>query len=83
MRSRAVSRRLRIAASLGALSMLAAAVATGPAATAAQAGAWPATIAPASTPSPAGTPSPASAAGTPALWPTLAPFHRLVVANVE
>ncbi len=77
VRTRAVSRRLRIAASLGALSMLSAAVVTGPAATTAQAGARHTIIASASTTSPHG------AASTPALWPRLAPFHRLVVANVQ
>jgi GxGYxYP putative glycoside hydrolase C-terminal domain/GxGYxYP third domain/GxGYxYP_N second domain len=76
-RLRPVSRRLRIAASLGALIALSAAAVTGPAAATAHAGARPATTAP------AGTGSPPNAASTPALWPTLAPFHHLVIANVE
>jgi hypothetical protein len=56
---------------------LSAAAVTGPAAATAHAGARPATTAP------AGSGSPPNAASTPALWPTLAPFHHLVIANVE
>lgn len=76
-RTRPVSRRLRIAASLGTLIALPAAAVAGPATASAHAGARPAAIAPASPG------SPPNAASTPALWPTLAPFHHLVIANVE